>query len=348
MPPTLLFDRSDRARIEITGAQAVATLNGLVTNDVSVLKPGQGEYAAALTARGKIIADTRILMTDRGLLLDTSASAAAGLRTMLSKYVNPRFATQVDVSDGTAELALVGPGSAGLIASVSGVPVESLDALQLHHHAAGCVGSAPVTIVRAVSLGVDLWDAFDLLLSREAVAEVAEVLTSHGAVPTAPREWDVLRVEAGLPEWGVDMDDTTLLQEANLEDLHAVSYTKGCYVGQETVARVHFRGHVNRTLRRLSFTGDGIPPSGATLTDSDAKVVGDVRSTARSRAAGVGVIGIGMVRREIPDGATLNVRWEARAEGDGVAGAGFRQQSGAAEAGGTEAVVAGKAGGAVE
>jgi folate-binding protein YgfZ len=121
------------------------------------------------------------------------------------------------------------------------------------------------------------------------------------------------------------MDESTLPQEANMDELHAVSYTKGCYVGQETVARIHFRGHVNRTLRRLSFTDDVIPPRGTPLTDADQKDVGDIRSGVHS--TGAGAIGIGMVRRELEDGATLRAQWEG---------------------GATDVVVAGKANGAID
>ncbi|MGI8510723.1 MAG: YgfZ/GcvT domain-containing protein [Gemmatimonadaceae bacterium] len=325
MPPTLLFDRSDRARIEVTGAQAVATLNGLVTNDVAMLKRGQGEYAAALTAKGKIIADLRILMLDDGLLLDTSARAAEGLRGMLGKYVNPRFATQRDVSETTGNVSLVGPGAMELLAGVTGLQMESLTGLLVHSHLKAQIGSASVTVLRARALGADLWDVFDLIVPRDAVQPVMDELHDRGATLSDASMWQMLRVEAGTPEWGVDMDDSTLLQEANLEALHAVSYTKGCYVGQETVARIHFRGHVNRTLRRLNFTGDVIPPEGATLTDAEHRSVGEVRSRARSDTEGV--IGIGMVRREIDDGAALDVRWEG---------------------GGTEAMVMGKAKGSIE
>ncbi|MGI8766974.1 MAG: YgfZ/GcvT domain-containing protein [Gemmatimonadaceae bacterium] len=325
MPPTLLFDRSDRVRIEVTGAQAVATLNGLVTNDVASLKRGQGEYAAALTAKGKIIADLRILMLDDSLLLDTSARAAEGLRAMLGKYVNPRFATQRDVSDATGDVGVVGPDAADLLARVTAISTEALRTLPVHSHVSANIDSVETTVLRAPALGSELWDVYDVIVPREHVGAVTAAMRSEGAVSADACDWDTLRVEAGVPEWGIDMDESTLLQEANLEDLHAVSYTKGCYVGQETVARIHFRGHVNRTLRRLNFTGDVIPPLGATLTDAEHRSVGEVRSRLRSPTEGV--IGIGMVRREVDEGAALDVRWES---------------------GGTEAMVMGKTSGAIE
>ena len=119
--------------------------------------------------------------------------------------------------------------------------------------------------------------------------------------------WEIARIESGRPQWGSDMDDSTLPQEANLDELGAISYTKGCYIGQETVARVHFRGHVNRTLRRLRFVTRPAPLKGAELVDETGKVIGDIRSVALSPR--YGGVALGMVRREVQPGTTLQARW---------------------------------------
>src|SRR5207247_6404333 len=129
-----------------------------------------------------------------------------------------------------------------------------------------------------------------------------------GALAATSGVSEIARVEAGRPEFGVDIDDTTLAQEANLEELGAISYTKGCYVGQEVVARVHFRGHVNRFLRRIRFVTRPAPPKGAELVDETGKVIGDIRSAALSPR--FGGVALGMVRREIPPGTTLQARWD--------------------------------------
>src|SRR5205823_10456899 len=128
------------------------------------------------------------------------------------------------------------------------------------------------------------------------------------ATPGGLETWEIARVEAGRPEWGVDIDESTLPQEANFEELHAISYTKGCYTGQETVARVHFRGHVNKHLRGLRAASAEPPAPRASLFDATGKNVGDVRSTAASPR--LGGIAMGMVRREIEVGAALIARWE--------------------------------------
>ena len=155
MRPTLLIDRSDRARIELSGAQAVATLNGLVTNDVATLKPGQGQYAVALTAKGKIVADMVVLMLDDRLQIHAAPAAAAGLRTMLAKFVNPRFATRTDVTDDTGDLTLVGEGAAEILvrASNGDIPADALAELTQFWHISSNIGTAPVKIVRLPAIG---------------------------------------------------------------------------------------------------------------------------------------------------------------------------------------------------
>jgi len=149
-------------------------------------------------------------------------------------------------------------------------------------------------------------DAFDALWTRAVAA---------GAVPDGLEAWDIARVEAGRPEWGIDIDDNTIPQEANFDALHAISYTKGCYVGQETVARVHFRGHVNKHLRGVRSVGTDPLRSGATLHDEAGNQVGDVRSTVRSPR--LGSIALAMIRSEVEAGATLLARWTDDGQSDG-------------------------------
>ena len=135
----------------------------------------------------------------------------------------------------------------------------------------------------------------------EIFDRVWERAVAAGATPAGLGAWEIARVEAGRPEWGIDIDDTTIPQEANFDELDAISYTKGCYIGQEVVARVHFRGHVNRHLRGLR-AGErrDAPPTGAQLIDDSGNHVGDVRSSVASPR--LGGIAIGMVRREVEPG----------------------------------------------
>src|SRR5919198_1368539 len=142
---------------------------------------------------------------------------------------------------------------------------------------------ARVVVARVPELEMEGFELF-------APAEMYEVLWERAlaarATPGGLDTWEIARVEAGRPEWGVDIDESTLPQEANLEELHAISYTKGCYTGQETVARVHFRGHVNRHLSGLRSPGTVPPVPGAQLLDATGKTVGDVRSAVSSPRLG--------------------------------------------------------------
>ncbi len=151
-------------------------------------------------------------------------------------------------------------------------------------------------------------EGFALIVPREMQERVWHAIVEHGGRPAGLDAFEIARMEAGRPEWGVEIDDSTLAQEANLDALHAISYTKGCYTGQETVARIHFRGHVNRHLRGLRFDEAATIPAGAELSDASGKAVGQVRSSAISPR--LGGIALAMIRREVEDGAELTAVWE--------------------------------------
>lgn len=301
----LLIDRSDRMRVRFGGARAAELVTGLVTNDVLALTPGHGQYAAALTPKGKIAADVRIFMDDDGLLTDTSARASAGWRDIVTKYVNPRVAPYRDITAETRDLAVYGPKARRAVAAATGADEVALELLHPYAHITVGADSDRIMIVRVADIEVD---GYELILSAAMEQTVREKLLSAGAVPGSAAAYDIARIEAGWPEWGIDMSDATIPQEANLDALGAISYTKGCYTGQETVARVHFRGHVNRFLRRLHFVSASVPPTNAELTDDTGNVVGDIRSVAMSPRQGG--VALAMVRREVLPGTTLHARWE--------------------------------------
>jgi len=300
-----VVDRSHRTRLRLAGPKAVEMLAGLVTNDTQALVPGQGQYAAALSPKGKIIADVRIFVEEDGVLTDTGARAGDGWRAMVRKYVNPRVTPHADESETTRSMGVFGPTARHVVEAMTGINASALTILPPYAHVRVEIDDAAVTVVRSPEL---LVEGFELFLPAERFDDLWQRATKAGAAPCGHAAWEVARVEAGRPEWGLDMDDTTLTQEANLEELQAISYTKGCYVGQEVVARVHFKGHVNRHLRGLRVSGTLAPPSGATLEDSDAKAVGDVHTSVVSPR--LGAIALGMVRREVEPGATLAARWE--------------------------------------
>ena len=301
----LLIDRSDRTRIRFGGARAAELVTGLVTNDVLGLTAGHGQYAAALTPKGKIAADIRIFADQDGLLTDTSARASAGWRDIVTKYVNPRIAPYRDVTAETRDLGVFGPKARKIVATATGADEGALEQLHPYGHVTVGADCARMTVVRVNEIEPE---GYEIFLPIALEKKVREDLLSNGAIPGSPQSWDIARIESGRPEWGIDMNDATIPQEANLDALGAISYTKGCYTGQETVARVHFRGHVNRFLRRLHFVSASLPPTNAELTDDTGNVVGDIRSVAMSPRQGG--VALAMVRREVPPGTTLQARWE--------------------------------------
>jgi tRNA-modifying protein YgfZ len=300
----LFFDRSDRMRVRIAGPKAAELVTGMVTNDVSSLVAGEGQYAAALTPKGKIVADLRIFALDEALLIDTSAAAAAGWKEMVRKYINPRVAPYHDVTSELSDIGVFGRSSRSIVSRATGIDDRELSALAPYSHITAPLDDITITVARVPEMDLD---GFELFVPSESVGMLKNKLHSGGVLPGSQETWEIARVESGRPKWGVDMDDSTLPQEANFDELGAISYTKGCYIGQETVARVHFRGHVNRFLRKLRFVTRPPPPTGAELVDESGKVIGDIRSVALSPR--FGGVALGMVRREILPGTTLQARW---------------------------------------
>ena len=301
----LVIDRSERTRVRFTGPKAAETLTGLVTNDVVALEPGHGCFAAALTAKGKLVADLRVFRAADTLLVDTSARASAGWLDIVRKYVNPRFARWTDETEATGELGVFGARAHHVLGEAIGQAATTLGVLPPYAHVRMEGEHGTVMIARVPDLEVE---GYALIGPRTALDALGKRLADAGGTSGGLLAYEIARVEAGRPEWGLDVDDSTLAQEANLEELHAISYTKGCYTGQETVARVHFRGHVNRHLRGLRVTGTELPPARTPLNDESGKSVGDVRSAVLSPR--LGAIALAMVRREVPLGATLTAQWD--------------------------------------
>ena len=304
-----VFDRSHRGRLRVKGPRAAEMVTGLVTNDVTALAPGQGVYAAALTAKGKIVADLRVLVEEDGVLVDAPPRAAAGWAAMVKKFVNPRIAPHEDESATLRDVGVFGATARHVVSELTGIPSPALTALAMYSHMSVQVDDAAVRVVKVPDLELE---GFELLVPTDAFTALWTRAVAAGATPAGLEAWDIARVEAGRPEWGVDMDDNTIPQEANFDQLHAISYTKGCYVGQETVARVHFRGHVNKHLRGIRAAGMEPIHSGATLHDESGAQVGDVRSAVRSPR--LGAIALAMIRREVEPGAALIARWTSGAE----------------------------------
>ena len=278
-----LIDRSQRAKMLLTGAGAPEFLQGQVTNDVEGLAPGEGCYAAFLNPKGKLRADVRVLALDEGLWLDAEGYAKQVVEWVIDSFSVGLEVRRTDLTDTRSILSLVGPAARE--------PLDVAPPEREHAHVTGEQG-----LYVATDLGVDVicedgQSAREALRVEEVPFEVAEVL----------------RVESGRPRMGLDMDNATIPEEAGLNE-RAVSFSKGCYVGQETVARLHYRGKPTRHLRGLALTEPA--ERGDQVVRADGKQVGTVGSTCVSPA--LGPIALALIRREASPGDEVLV---------GVAGA---------------------------
>jgi folate-binding protein YgfZ len=304
-----LVDRAARLRMSFTGDGAKATLSGLVTNDVLSLTPGHGQRAVALTPKGRVIALVRVLDRGTDLLVDTEATAAEGFVAMIRKFVNPRLAKYRVVTEETGCIGVYGgtEAAAAAVTHALGGDDTLRAALTAAEPTSGALhgeGAQAVLVVRSTDLAPA---GFDIIGATDRVAALRTALLAAGVPAASDEEVEVARVEAGMPAFGRDMDAETIPQEANLDTLGTISYEKGCYTGQEVVARIHFRGHVNRHLRWL--TSAESLPVGARVLDAEGKEVGDVRSSVRS--ARRGPLAIAMVRREVAPGSDVRVVGDA-------------------------------------
>ncbi|GAC1322411.1 MAG: glycine cleavage T C-terminal barrel domain-containing protein [Thermoleophilaceae bacterium] len=276
-----LFERADRGKLRLTGTEGAEFLQGQLTNDIEGLAPGEGCYAALLNHKGKLLADMRVLRSSDWIWIDCDRAGFPALLRTARVYSIGRDVTTVDVSSEWAVISLIGPAArTGLDAEV---PTEE------HAWVMGEHG-----IYVATDLGVDV-------VCR--AAEAVDVAAALAVEPVSEEVVECLRIESGRPRLGVDMTDETIPQEAGLND-RAVSFTKGCYVGQETVARLHYKGKPNRHLRGLRLKADGPVATGDAVHTAE-KLVGTVGSTARSPS--YGPIALAILRREVSPGDTVAV-----------------------------------------
>ena len=302
------IDLSARGRIVLTGADRASYLQGLLTNDIAALEPGEGCYAAYLTPQGRMLADMAVVNFGRELLLDVDAGVTAMLVDRFQEFV---FTEEVTVEDRTAAwtaLAAHGPDAARIVAELIrpvGNDEAPLGADALGRHPeyrqwSGRFGGVPVVVVRSNEIG----EVGFLLYADAAVARsLTGALAGAGAVELDPETFVTLRLEAGRPAFPADMDQNTIPLEAGIES-RAINQTKGCYVGQEVVIRILHRGRgrvAKRLVGLLLGAGDPAPDAGAALHRADgpdADPVGTVTTARRSPALGR-PIALGYVKREL-------------------------------------------------
>jgi folate-binding protein YgfZ len=244
------FDRTEEGRIEVRGADRIGWLQGLLTNDVAALRAGQGCYSAYLTPQGRMITDLRVLVRDRACWLDLPATASERVLQRFETFIISEDVELQDLRPTTIRLSVHGPTSTHVVArALAQNDVTSgatLAGLREHEHLALATPMGEVVVASSFDLGVPGYDAYADASARDALATALEY---GGAVPLGADTWEVCRIEAGRPRYGADMDEDTIPLEAGLED-RAISFTKGCYVGQEVIVRVRDRGQ-GRVARRL-------------------------------------------------------------------------------------------------
>ena len=280
-------DRSMLGKATVTGRDRATFLQGMLSNDVKLLAPGQGCPAAFLDAHGKVVSLLAVYALEDRILLELPAGSTDKFLQVIDKFLISEKAYFESADDAYAILALQGPGAETILSDLSGATLDPAP----YSHAEIPIAGAPVRVARrseAVAPGFHCWTA-------PAHAEALwKTLSEAGAVPLGAEAQETLRIEAGIPLYGQDVDETVILPEARLDAL--VNYTKGCYIGQETVARVKYRGHVNRGLSGVVLDGDRVPAHGDAITAGN-KEIGRVTSAVRSIALGK-VIALGYVRRE--------------------------------------------------
>jgi folate-binding protein YgfZ len=296
-----LVDRSDRGRIVVSGSDRRSYLQGLLTNDIAALDAGHGCYAAYLTAQGRMIADLHVYELGDAILLTVAGDVKDTVLTRLDQFL---FAEDVQLGDVTstfAQIAVVGPAAARTIENIiSGVTAESLTAMPDHGNLRAEFAGGTAIVTRVADTGEP---GFDLFVERSRAAELEGALAAAGATRLDAATADAIRIEAGVPVFHRDMDEETIPLEAGIES-QAISFTKGCYVGQEVIIRVLHRGHgrVVRKLVGLVLDGPDAPSAGAAIQAGE-REVGRITSATLSPAMQK-PIALGYVHREFVEPGT--------------------------------------------
>jgi tRNA-modifying protein YgfZ len=275
-----VLDLSTRGRIRLTGDDRARLLHAMTTNHIQQMKPGEGLYAFFLNAQGRILADAYILCFEDHFLLDTEAETRESLVEHLDKFIIADDVTLEDITADTFSLGLEGPRSSD---------VAQAAALPGPHHRYSHIdwsGASVAAIAMTGHHGVRIYGA---LAQHD---EVLQTLEGAGAIAASMEDAEAARIHNFRPRYGHDVTDASLPQET--QQMHALHFQKGCYLGQEIVERIRSRGHVNKTLMGFRLEGDAVPAAGASLF-AGGKEAGDVTSAIRAAEEGK-IFGLALVR----------------------------------------------------
>jgi folate-binding protein YgfZ len=289
-----VVDRSRRGKLVVRGAEALDYLQGQLTNDVEALEPGEGCYAALLDRKGHMRADLRLLrLGPEEAWLDAEEIGTEPLRRHLEMYKVGREVEIAEVTHDHAILSVIGPAAGEAAATGAGGAEHSHRETSLD----GAACRAAIT-----DLGIDL------ICAAADADTVRDALEREGAIAVSEQAAEILRVESGRPRFGAEMSEKTIPEEAGINE-RAVNFTKGCYIGQETVARLHYKGKPNRGLRGLRL--DALATSGDPIRLGE-REVGQVGTACVSPA--LGPIALAVVRREAEPGERVAIGEDNGAE----------------------------------
>jgi folate-binding protein YgfZ len=279
-----LIERSGRGRLMVSGRDRASYLHGLLTNDIAVLKAGEGTYAAYLTPQGRMISDMWVYELGDAMLIALPRQAQPGVFAKLDQFVFTEDVQIADVTETFAAVAIVGPDAAQLLSEVTLAAADALAALPEHGNVRTEADGRPLIVTRITDAGAP---GFEIYLDPAAKEAFIATLRQAGGVEADAATAETLRIEGGIPLFNRDMNQDTIPLEAGIES-RAISMTKGCYVGQEVIVRVLHRGQgrVARKLVGLIVDGDVVPVSGAAVTAGDAagQEIGHVTSAVHSPA----------------------------------------------------------------
>ncbi len=293
-----LADLSHLGRLRVRGKDSVSFLNGLLTNDIAKLKDSGGLHSALLNPKARVLADLYLYSRQDELIVDTGEAGSTRVKTILDQFVITEDVKIEDASESLLLLTVQGPNASQVISDFLKVDVQGLQPLQT-------VAQGPATVVARDRTGQG---GYDIFLPRDEAEAVWNTLLLNGGElglgPVGQRALDVLRLEKALPKYGVDVDENTIVLEAGFQD--AISFTKGCYMGQEVVARATHIGRVNKRLVQLWAEGKGAPASGSKMR-SGGKEVGFLTSARLSPGIGM-VVALGYAQRDFAaEGQRLEV-----------------------------------------
>ncbi|MBK7972446.1 MAG: aminomethyl transferase family protein [Deltaproteobacteria bacterium] len=301
-----LLDVSDRGRIRVTGGERASFLQGQLSNDVLKTAAGRGCHATLLTRTGKLVSDLYLWCGADEHWIDTDAERGDVTLATLDRFLISEDAELSGTAAEWAHLAVVGPGAAGVVAAVLGGETAALEPLTWVALGDGS------HVARRRGAGADL---FDVWVPVALATHTWDRLIGGGAVPIGRAAWDLATLEAGEARWGIDVDDSNLPLEANLND--AISYTKGCYVGQEVIAKATHLGRINKRLVGLAVADGIVPgPNAAVEVDGEGEPVGRVTRAALSPTLGKTVALAYIKWKYVEPGTAVTVR---RGSGDTLA-----------------------------